>query len=87
MKAVAFISCCIMENNYLSVFTFNFSVVLYNSKFLTNLYEGCNSLVKVLLLVGCRELYANTCLALWNYRIVETGNEDTLLGHFLREYL
>ena len=87
MKAVAFISCCIMENNYLSVFTFNFSALLYNSKFLTNLYEGCNSLVKVLLLVGSRELYADTCLALWNNRIIETGNEDTLLSHLLRKHL
>ncbi len=60
---------------------------LYDTKLLTYFYEGCYCLVKVLLLVSGRELHADTSLTLWNNRIVETGNKDTLLSHLLCKHL
>ncbi len=54
---MAFIFFCNMVLAFrfnLSAFSFQFSPSLYNPEFLAYLYEGCNCLVKVFLLVSRR---------------------------------
>ena len=87
MKATAFIFCYITERQTFPILHFTFHLLLYNPKFLANLYERGNCLVKVFLFMSSRELDTDTGLALWNNRIVETGYENSLLCHFLRKHL
>ena len=47
----------------------------------TYFLEGFDTLVEVLTFVRSRNLYTDTSLTLWNYRVVETCYEDTLFLH------
>ena len=51
------------------------------AQFFSYLNESCNTLVKVFLFVACRNLYTDTCLFLWNNRVVESRYVNTFLLH------
>ena len=60
-----------------------------DAEFLADLGEGCDTSVKVLLLVAGGYLYTDTGLVFRHYRIVESGYEDAFVlqagGHLLRQ--
>lgn len=63
-------------------------VLLFDyAKLLANLGEGCNGFVQVLFLVACRDLYTDTCLVFWYYRVVEANYVDSLVQKFLSHLL
>ncbi len=61
--------------------------LLQHAELLTNLNEGLNATVELLSSVTCRYLNTDTCLALWNYWVVETCYEYTLLLQLCSEVL
>ena len=61
--------------------------LLQYAQLLTNLCKCGYTALQLLACVTCRNLYADTRLALWHNRIVESGNEDTLLLQLCCEVL
>ena len=58
-----------------------------NAQFFTHFREGGDTFVEVLGLVSCGNLNTDTGLVFRHYRIVETGNEDTLFLHLGSHHL
>ena len=52
-----------------------------------HLDECVDCAVEVFTIVTCRELYTDTSLVFWYYRIVETCHVDTFFLHFCSEVL
>jgi hypothetical protein len=61
--------------------------LLQDAKLLTNLDKRLNATVKLLGSVTCRYLYADTCLTLWYYWVVEASYEYALLLKLSSEVL
>ena len=61
--------------------------LLQHAELLANLNEGLNATVKLLSSVACRYLNTDTSLTLWNYWVVETSYEYTLLLQLCCEVL